>query len=113
MQAFAAFLRDLFQGLIASIVSREVSKGVAVTAAFTALLAFLASLAAALFLAIQTALQTVVYSLQTPELSQFIGVFWPPHFSLCLSTCMSARIVRWIYDRSLLAAELYWSALAR
>ena len=113
MQAFSTFLRDLFQGLITSLVSRDVSRGVAITAGFTALLAFLATLAAALFFAIQSALQAVVYSLQTPELVQFIGVFWPPHFSLCLATCLSARVVRWVYDRSLFAAELYWTALAR
>lgn len=113
MGAFGIFLRDLFQNLIAVFVSREVSRSVAVTAAFSALLAFLASLAAALFLAIQTALQTVVYTVQTPELATFIGVFWPPHYSVCLAVIMSARVTRWIYDRSIMAAENYWSALSR
>jgi hypothetical protein len=113
MGAFGVFLRDLFQNFITAIVSREASKTVVITAAFTALLAFLAGLAVALFTVIQTALQTIVYQVQTPELVTFIGVFWPPHYSLCLAVCISARITRWIYDRSIMAAELYWSALAR
>lgn len=113
MGPFGVFLRDLFQNLISAFVSREVSRGVAVTAAFTALLAFLASLAAALFLAIQSALQVIVYQIQTPELATFIGVFWPPHYSVCLSVVMSARVTRWVYDRSIMAAENYWQALSR
>ena len=113
MGAFGVFLRDLFQNFIGALVTREVSRGVAITAAFTALLGFLAALAAALFLAIQTALQQIVYNIQTPELATFIGVFWPPHYSLCLSVCISARLTRWVYDRSLMATELYWQALSR
>lgn len=113
MSVFAAFIRDLFQNLISAFVTREASKTLAITAAFTALLGFLAGLALTLFTAIQTALQAIVYQVQTPELATFIGVFWPPHYSLCLAVCLSARITRWVYDRSILAAELYWSALAR
>lgn len=113
MGAFGVFLRDLFQNFFTAIVSREASKTVVITAAFSALLAFLAGLAVALFTAIQTALQAIVYQVQTPELATFIGVFWPPHYSACLAVCISARITRWVYDRSIMAAELYWSALAR
>lgn len=113
MSAFGAFLRDLFQNLISALVTREASKAAAVTAAFTALLALLASLAAALFYAIQTAIQSIVYTIQTPELAVFIGVFWPPHYSACLAVILSARVTRWVYDRTIFAAELYFSALTR
>lgn len=113
MQAFATFLRDLFQNLIGAFVAREVSRVAAVTAGLAALLGFIAALAAAFFVAIQTALQQVVYTIQTPELAMWIGVFWPPHYSACLSIILSARVARWVYDRTADAAQTYWSALHR
>lgn len=113
MGAFATFLRELFQQLIGAFVAREVSRTAAVTLAFTAFLAFIASLATALFVAIQTALQAIVWNIQTPELQTFIGVFWPPHYSVCLSVILSARVARWVYDRSVFATQAYWQALSR
>lgn len=113
MGAFASWIRELFQQLIGAFVQREVSRGVAVTAAFAGFLALIASLASALFLAMQTALQAIVWNIQTPELQTFIGVFWPPHYSACLSVILSARAARWVYDRSVFATQAYWQALSR
>ena len=113
MSSIASFIRDLFQNLLSAFVNREVSRVAVVTTAFSTLLVLLSALATGLFLAIQTGMQSIVYTIQTPELQQFIGAFWPPHYSVCLSVILTAKITRWVYDRTSQSAELYWSSLTR
>lgn len=92
-----ALLANFFLGLFGSLVgfltnylSKKIVVGVAVLASFAALFA-------GFFAAVQAMLAVVTYSIDNVFLLTIINMIWPPHVSVCISTCFSAMIVKWVY----------------
>lgn len=74
---------------------------------------FLAGLSAAMFSALYSLLTTVQFSISEHWLSYGISLFWPVHLTVCISVYFSARITRWVYDRSTFYVGLFWESAGR
>lgn len=92
-----ALLANFFLGLFGSLIgflstylSKKIVVGVAVIASFAALFA-------GFFAAVQGMVTIIQYSIDNVWLVMVISMIWPPHVSVCISTCFSAMIVKWVY----------------
>lgn len=93
MALLANFLIGVFGsllGFLGQYLSKKIVVGVAVLASFAALFA-------GFFAAIQALLGVVTYTIDNVFILTVMNMIWPPHVTVCIATCFSATIIKWVY----------------
>lgn len=107
------FAGTFFVGLLGSLFEFFVKYLGKRLALVISVIAFLSALAAAFFAAIFGLINTVQYTISNNALTFAISIFWPVHVSVCISVIFSAKITRWVYDRSTFYVGLFWESAGR